>query len=142
MKLLLLLAAAGIGFAGDWEAVGRIPANQKIEITTQDGERSRGAFVSASVEAVILRDDSGERSFPRSEVRRVRVHDPMRRVRQGLIWTGVGVAAGAGIGAAVCPGCANEGSGYKFVGPGIGVGAGIGALGFLSSPYRTVYQSK
>ena len=142
LALLLLLTIAPAAFAGDWESVGRIPTDRKIEVTTQDGKRARGAFVSANADAIVLRDGSGERSLLRTEVRRVRVHDPLRRLRQGLIWTGVGAAAGAGIGAAVCPSCANEGHGYKFVGPGIGVGAGIGALGFLSSPYRTIYQSK
>ena len=50
--------------------------------------------------------------------------------------------AGSGAGFAACPGCANEGAGYKYVGPGVAAGAAIGALGFLSSPYRTIYNNK
>lgn len=55
---------------------------------------------------------------------------------------GIGVGVGAGLGVAICPYCANEGHGAKFVAPGAAIGGGIGALGFLSSPYRTVYKSK
>ena len=142
MKVLLLLLATVHCWAAGWEAVQRIPSNQKIEVVLQDHKGARMTFVSASADALVVRDSSGERSVLRSDIRAVLVYDASRRVRNGLIWTAVGIGAGAAIGWAVCPYCANEGSGDKFVGPGIGIGAGIGALGFLSAPYRTVYKSK
>jgi hypothetical protein len=133
---------ASAAFAAEWEAIQRIPVDHKIEITTRDGTRTRVAFVSATGEAIVVREKSGGRSIARAEIRQVRVADPARRVRNGLIWTAVGAGAGAAIGAAICPYCPNEGHGYKFVGPGVAIGAGIGALGFLPAPYRTVYKSK
>jgi hypothetical protein len=142
MKLLLLLLAANLALAADWEAMRQVPAGQRIEITTRDGMRARGAFVSLSGDAATIREPSGERSVPRTEIRRVRVYDSGRRLRRGLLWTAVGAGVGAVGGAAACPGCPNEGSGYKFIGPGIAIGAGIGALVFLSSPYKTIYKSK
>jgi hypothetical protein len=142
MKLFVLLLAACAAFAAGWEGVERIPADQPIEVTTQDGTRTRATFVSATRDALVVREKSGERSIVRTEIRRVRVADPARRLRRGLIWTAVGAGAGAAAGAAVCPSCPNEGSGYKYVGPGAAAGAAIGALGFLSAPYRTVYRSE
>src|ERR1019366_8806906 len=142
MKIFFLLLVASVAFAAEWEAIQRIPLDRKIEITTRDGTRTRAAFVSATGDAMVVREKSGERSIARAEIREVRVAEPARRLRNGLIWTAVGAAIGAAIGAAVCPYCPNEGHGYEFIGPGAAIGAGAGALGFLSAPYRTVYKSK
>lgn len=143
MKIfLLLLLAACTSFGADWEAIRGIRASEKIEIVTRDGTRTRATFVSATGERLVMRDESGERSVARDEIRRIRVSDPARRVRMGLIGMAVGAGAGAALGVGVCPYCANEGHGGKFVGPAAAIGAGIGALGFLASPYRTIYKSK
>ena len=64
-----------------------------------------------------------------------------RKLRNGLIWTALGAGAGAALGAAVCPHCANEGAGAKYTAPAAAIGAALGALKFLSVPYRTIYQS-
>ena len=142
MKLFLLLLLTGAAFAADWDALQRIiPPGQTIEVTTRDKTHTRAAFVSATPDALVVREKSGERSIARAEIRQVRVADPARRTRSGLIWTAVGAAAGAAIGVAVCPHCPNEGHDY-YAGPGVAIGAGVGALGFLRAPYRTVYKSK
>jgi hypothetical protein len=142
MRLLLLLLAASTALAAEWDAVQRIPTDRKIEVTTLKGVRISAEFVSAAGDILVLRGKSGERSLPRSEIRRLRVHDPGRRIRRGLLWMAVCAGAGAAVGAASCPSCPNEGHGYKFVGPGVAIGAGVGAVGFLSSAYRTVYKGK
>ncbi|HUQ90393.1 MAG TPA: hypothetical protein VM120_01850 [Bryobacteraceae bacterium] len=141
MPVLLLLIARTV-FAGDWEALQRIAPDRMVEITTRDGTQIRGAFVSAAGNAMLVRQNSGERSIPGDEIRKVRVTDPSRRLRTGLISIAVGAGVGLAIGFAICPHCANEGNGYKFAGPGVAIGAAIGALGFLSTPYRTVYKRK
>lgn len=142
MKLFFLVLAASAAVAGEWEATQRIPLDQKIEITTLSGTRTRAAFVSATGQAMVVRENSGERSIARAEIRTVRVADPARRLRNGLIWTAVGAGAGVAIGTAICLPCLGEGTSHKFIGPGIAIGAGLGALGFLTVPYRTVYKSK
>lgn len=141
MRVILLLLFTLRAFAADWDGVQRLASLQKLEILTRSGE-VRAEFVSASNDALVVRDKSGERSIPRAEIRRVSVKDPSRRIRQGLLWTAVGAGAGAGVGLAACPSCLNEGHGAKFIGPGLAAGAAIGALGFLSAPYRTIYKSK
>ena len=136
MKILLLLLAASTAFANDWGSIQRIPAGRKIEVIERDGTRLQGPF-----EVLVIEEKSGMRSLSRAAIRQVRVFDAGRRVRRGLLWMFVGAAAGAAGGAAICPSCSNEGNGAKFVAPGLAIGAGIGALGFLSSPYKTIYKA-
>ncbi len=142
MKLLFLLLLAGSAFAGDWQAVQRLPHDQKIEVTTRDGSRTRASFVSAAEEALVVRENSGLRSISRADIRKVRIADPGRRTRNGFIWTAVGAGAGAGTALILCPYCPNEGHGNTFIVSAAAVGAGLGALTFLRAPYRTVYESK
>ena len=92
-KLLILLLAVNVSLAADWEAILQVQAGKRIEITTRDGVQARGALWSAAADAAVIRDESGERSFARAEVRRVRVYEPGRRIRRGLLWTAVGRAS-------------------------------------------------
>jgi hypothetical protein len=144
MKLCLFLFASSLVFAADWGAVQRIPAAQKIEVTGRSGGgRLRATLVSASPDTIVVREASGERSIPRADIRELRVFESGRRAHRGLFWTLVGAGAGAGASLAACVSCAGEGREVtKYVPLGVGAGAAIGALGFLSSPYRTVYQSR
>ena len=144
MKLCLFLFASSLIFAADWDAVQRIPAAQKIEVTERTGGgRLRATLVSAGPDTVVVREASGERSIPRADIRELRVFDPGRRTHRGLLWTLIGAGAGAGASLAACIDCQGEGRAMtKYVPLGVAVGAAIGALGFLSSPYRTVYKSR
>lgn len=110
---------------------------------TRDKQTIEGSFVSATAEAIVIRLASGERSVVKGDIRRVRIVDPSRRIRNGALWTTVGAAAGAGAGVAACPYCPNEGNTSPYIGPGAAAGAAIGALaGFLPTPWRTIYKSK
>ena len=144
MKLCLFLFASGLVFAADWDAVQRIPTTQKIEVTERSGGgRLRATLVSASPDTVVVREASGERSIPRADIRELRVFDSGRRAHRGFLWTLVGAGAGAGASLAACIQCPGEGRDMTtWVPLGVAVGAAIGALGFLSSPYRTVYKSR
>lgn len=143
MKLLLALLVTSFSFAADWEAVQRISPGQSVKVDVGRDETIRAEFVSANDSTLVVRSGSGERSLERTDIRRVRVADPGRRVRRGLIATAIGAGAGLGIGFAVCPHCANEGSAGKFTGPLTAAGAGLGAIiGFLPPPYRTLYKNK
>ena len=143
MKVLVLLAAASSALCAGWEAVQKLPANSKIEVVAEGAQGNlRGAYVSATENTLVFQGTSGERSIPRNAIRRVRVADPARRVRNGLLATAIGAGTGLAIGWAICPHCANEGSGWKFTGPLTGVGAAAGSLGFLPLPYRTIYETK
>jgi len=70
MKLFFLLLVAGMTFAAEWDAIQRIPVDQKIENTTRKGASTRGAFVSASGESIVVRKKSGQRSVARADIRK------------------------------------------------------------------------
>ena len=144
MKRCLLLFASSLVFAADWDAVQRIPAAQRIEVTERSGGgRLRATLVSAGPDTVVVREASGERSIQRADIREIRVFDSGRKVRRGVLWTLIGAGAGAGASLAACISCPGEGRDVTTHAPlGVPVGAAIGALGFLSSPYRTVYKSR
>jgi hypothetical protein len=144
MKLCLFLFVSSLVFAADWDAVQRIPAAQKIEVTERSGRgRLRATLVSAGPDSIVVLEASSERSIPRADIRELRVFDPGRRVHRGLLWTLIGAGAGAGASLAACVSCPGEGRNMAgYVPLGVAGGAAIGAIGFLSSPYRTVYKSR
>ena len=142
VKLSLVLWFGAAAFAADWESVQGITKDRKIEVTAKTGMRSRGTFVSATAGSLVVREKSGERSIPQSEVRRARAASSSSRVLKGIMWAAIGTGAGALVGELACVSCPNEGHGYKYVGPGAAIGAGLGALGFLPTRYRTVYTIK
>lgn len=141
IQTLLLLLIDITASAAGWDSVWQIPANSKTNVTRKS-DTVKGTFVRANEEAIVLRGASGEVSIPRGEVKRVKVADSSRRMRNGLLGVAIGAAAGIGIGFGVCPGCANEGHGGKYIGPGVAIGAAAGAAaGFLPTAYRTVYKA-
>jgi hypothetical protein len=143
MRIACLLLAAASALFGGWEELKSVPAAQRIEVSVRKGDAAKGTFVSASDTAIVVRDNTGERSIARDEIRKIRVADPSRRIRNGLIGTAVGAGVGLAAGWAVCPHCASEGAAGKYIGPGVGIGAGVGAAaGFLPAPWRTIYSSK
>jgi hypothetical protein len=143
MKLLLCFLAANAAFSAGWDAVQRIQPDTKIDVLSGEAKNLRGKFVSANDAVLVMRLKSGEMSIARGNVQRVRVADPSRRVRNGVLATSIGAGIGLAAGVAICPHCANEGAPWKFTGPLTAIGAGAGAAGgFLPPPYRTIYKSK
>ena len=143
LKLLLLtFFALHAAFAVGWDDVQRISSNQKIQVVVRAGNNLNATFVSAGPDSLVIRTKSGEQLIARPDIRIVRVADPSRRGRNGLLATGAGAAIGLAIGFAVCVYCSNEGNGAKYTVPLTALGAGVGALGFLGMPYRTVYRVK
>ncbi len=143
LKLAVCLMMTSVAFAAGWEAVQRVAPDHKVEVVMAKGETTRGTFVSANETAIVFRTKSGEQSIQRADVRKVRVADPSRRMRNGLLGTAIGLGAGIGLGFAVCPYCPNEGNGSKYIAPMSAAGAGAGAAaGFLPAPYSTIYRGK
>lgn len=141
-KWIVCLLTALSAFAG-WDDVRRLPTERKIEISMRKGEPARGTFVAAGDAELVVRESAGERTIARGEIRRVRVLDSSRRTRNAAIGAAVGAGVGLAAGFLVCPHCANEGNGGKYVGPLGAAGAGAGAaVGLLASPYRTIYKAK
>lgn len=141
MKLLLtLLLFAGAILGASWSEVQRISPGHKIQVENLKRENTRGTLVYADEMELMVRSKSGEHSIARADIRRVRIANPSHRVRNGLLSTAIGAGAGLAVGFAICPHCPNDGSPTRFTVPATLTGAGIGALGFLPTPYRTVYK--
>jgi hypothetical protein len=136
MKVLALLLVAVAPLAAEWGDVMHLAAGERVEVRTKDGAKLQSEFVSATADSIVVR----VKTVQRADISEVKVYDSGRRIRRGILWTIIGAAAGAGAGVAVCPSCANEGHGGKYVGPGVAAGAGIGALGFLTSPWKRIYK--
>jgi hypothetical protein len=141
MKLFALLLLAFLANAATWEQLSQYSQRQ-IELTSSQGVKTRCTLLAVNNDSLSISDNTGQRSVAKADVQEIRLHDPAHKVRRGWLFTAIGAGVGAGLGVAVCPGCANEGNGGKFVGPGVAAGAGLGALSFLASPYRTIYRIK
>lgn len=141
MKFLLVLAFAALVQAASWDRLDQF-AQRQIELTTMQGAKTKCTLLSVSSDSLSISDSSGQKSIAKVDIQEIRLHDSAHKVRRGWLFTAIGAGVGAGLGVAVCPGCANEGNGGKFVGPGLAAGAGLGALSFLGSPYRTIYRVK
>ncbi|MGH9630948.1 MAG: hypothetical protein ACRD7E_21775 [Bryobacteraceae bacterium] len=137
--VIAVVILASCASAAGWESVQRLSPGQQVQVQTAASE-IRGTFVRADASTLVVRSKTAEQSIAVNEVQRVRVVDPSRRLRNGLIGMGIGVGAGIGVGFAICPHCANEGDRGKFVAPSAGVGAAAGALAFLSPSWRTIYR--
>jgi len=136
MKLLVLLLVAVAPLAAEWGDVMHLAAGERVEVRTKDGAKLQSEFVSATADSIVVR----AKTVQRPDIKEIKVYDSGRRIRRGILWTIIGAGAGAGLGFAVCPYCANEGHGAKYVGPAVAAGAGIGALGFLTSPWKRIYK--
>jgi hypothetical protein len=106
LGLVCLLASGQQPAATDWNRLRSVPLHASIIVKTKTGESYHGEFVGVTDELLSL--DSDERAFPgrtkrrrdlrREEVLEVRRFSP---VRSTLATTGIGVAVGSGIGAAI-----------------------------------------
>jgi hypothetical protein len=116
----------------------------KIQLTEINRTKHSGVFLAASDSAIRLQTDSGEQAIQKENVRTVKVTDNKHRLRNTLIFAGIGAGAGAGIGAA------STGHGGSIItdvsrGKGAAVGAVIGvfagaAVGVLVPSHSTVYS--
>lgn len=146
---VLALAAASLAAAvvqaappSNWSAVERIAPGTRLRVVESGRGKPevKGTLVRAGADTIVINGKTGETSLDRTAVKILQVEAPHRRVRQGLISLGVGAGIGLGVGVAVCPYCRNEGT-TRYEGIGAALGAGIGAIGFLFTPYQTVYKA-
>ena len=142
----LVWVGAASGAADDWTRTASVAPGSRVIVKTFSGEERRGTFRAAGANSVSLTVNGLDLEIQRSEVARIRVYTPSRRLRNVLIGAAIGAAAGIGAGFATCPTCAGERSAGEFqqrLGLGGLAGAGIGAAtGMLGSPYKTVYNRR
>jgi hypothetical protein len=92
--LILLLTNPGFA-AGAWADLAAVPPGRNIRVHTAAGKHS-GALLAVSEQAVTFRSGAGiEVAIPRPDVVKLYVETRSRRLRNTIIGTAVGVAAGA-----------------------------------------------
>jgi hypothetical protein len=107
-----------------WASLRGLRAGQKIQIVDLSSKKHSGDFESISDTAISIKEAAGESSIQRQDVRSVKLMRSNRRLRNTLIYAGIGAGAGAGIGAGVW-----ESRGFLGgKGTGAAVCAGIGGL--------------
>ena len=122
------------------ERLGRASAIQVVEVSSM---KHAGAFVNATDAAIVFRENSGERTIQKEDVRSVKLAKKGHRLRNTLIGAGVGAGAGAGITA----GAWESGGFLGGRGVGAAVGAVIGGLGgavigAVLPSHETIYSVK
>jgi len=130
----------------DWGNLKQLSSGQQIEVVLNDAKSYRGRFKSVSQDILIVRSETGEQSFDRNSVLQVSAKAGSHRLRNAILGGVIGIAAGAGIGAATGKSCTNcfkkineaVGAGAGAI-IGLGASAGVGAA-LPAAAWRTVYR--
>jgi hypothetical protein len=115
-------------FCADWKPVSAIAAGTKVRVETA-AMKQTGTLVSVSEESIQITTDKGEVSIARADVERVYISTKGHRVRNTIIGTVIGVAAGVTLYSTLGVLFRNEGqegSGAMLAIP-IGIGTAVGA---------------
>jgi hypothetical protein len=151
-KLLFLIFLFGLscvslaqGKQASWSNLQSLQSGLKIQLIEMNSTKHSGIFVAISDTAIRLQTSSGEQAIQKENIRTVKLMDNKHRLRNTLIFAGIGAGAGAGIGAA------STGHGGSIIlsvshGKGAAVGAVIGvvagaAVGALLPSHDTLYNA-
>lgn len=147
LAVLVLALAAVSGFSKgeqtSWESLKQVRAGEKIEVVEMSLKSTRGAFVSVSDEAIVLRVKGDNVTVERASVMRVTVRDTSKRSRNMLLGAAIGAGAGLTLGLlANAPG-SNEGNDNPGMIAGVTAGAAGAGLGMGAvTGNRTVYRAE
>lgn len=149
LALLLTLSTSAPALAAtpqasaDWSAVRALSPDEKVAVSTRDGDRLKGRFDSASETDINFTHEGRRVTLRRDSIRRVEVGS-RNRLRGALVGAGIGGGVGTGVGTGLIaasdhfqPSIIPTGT---FVGAGIG--AGIGAAAGLGTRYDTIYEAQ
>src|SRR5215467_2632994 len=84
----------------DWKALYGLHSGEKIELIETGMKKHVGTFSTVTEEVIQMREGANDIGIRKENVVRVTVLDKSHRLRNALIFGGVGAGAGAGIGAA------------------------------------------
>ncbi len=147
---MLLAAAASLAAAGEdsWDNLRRLRAGEKIEVIDARMKRYSGEVLSVTEEGISLSTEGGETRIERANVARVSLREHSKRLRNLLIGTAAGGAAGAAV-MAIWARRAQPISGFRdeyydigkyiFLPAGLGAGAAIGAA---VPSFETIYRAR
>src|ERR1051325_2068630 len=93
LSLLILAATLSAADRGSWDEVTPLPVGNPVRVTDKTGKETKGNFVSASANAIVLSDKTSQVSIDRANVRRIETK-PGHRARNALIGAGIGLVVG------------------------------------------------
>jgi hypothetical protein len=139
---LLSAPAVARSATGSWEDVAGLPSGEQVRIHTAS-QRYEGVLASVSDTEIAITPAGGASvGIPRSDVQRVYVRTKSHRVRNTIIGTAIGVAAGAVLYGTLGSWFRNEGrddTGWMLAVP-IGIGAGVSAA-LPTGTMRRIYDA-
>ncbi len=149
LALFLTLSTTAPAFAGtpqasaDWSAVRALSPDEKVAVSTKDGDRLKGRFVSASETDISFTHDSRNVTLRRDSIRRVEV-GRRNRLMGALVGAGIGGGAGTGTGFALVGASDHFDMTTIPTGAfvGAGIGAAVGAAVGLGTDYQTIYEAQ
>ncbi len=138
---MVLFVTSAFGQAAD--ILRGIQPGRAVRVTDDSGRKQTGVWKSTSGSTVVFETKKGEVSLPPSQVRRVEVRSPARRVRNIAIGAGIGVAVGAVTDNTLGVYLRNEssGDGGRALSYALPIAAGA-AIGAIPSGWVTIYRLK
>jgi hypothetical protein len=114
----------------DWKALYGLHSGEKIELRETGMKKHVGTFSTVTEEAIQMHEGSNYIGIPKENVARVIVLDKNHRLRNSLLFGGVGAGAGAGIATAATR-CSSSNNTFNFCGLGRSVAVAVGAVAGL-----------
>ena len=126
-----------------WGALNSLRAGQKIEVIEKTLKKHVGTFMTVSAEAIQLREGAADDAIRREDVLRVSLPEKRHRLRNVLVFGGIGCGVGAGIAAASgsTGGIINTRALGAALGGAIGLVGGMG-VGAALPTHATIYRAK
>jgi hypothetical protein len=155
-KILLLILIVGIPGAAcaqtaqaSWANLNGLRVGQRVQIVDMNSKKHSGTFVSVSDAVISYRDNAGDETIQKPDVRSVKLMANKHRLRNAAIGGAVGVGIGAGIGAATfrpcsasqsfCPGPVGRGA-YAGIGAIVGFAGGV-VVGAVWPSHKMIYRT-
>lgn len=149
LALLFIFTQAGTAAAAtpkapaaDWSIVQTLSPDEKVRVSTTDGDRLKGRFDSATETDLNFTHEGRKVTLKRDSIKRIEVGHK-NRWKGALIGGGIGTGVGAASGGYVVARSDHWGGDPLPAGMavGAGIGAAIGAAVGFGTDYETVYEA-
>jgi len=128
----------------NWDNLKQLAPGQEVKIVLNDAKAYRGVFESVTTDGIGVALQTGKATFARQDILRVSTKTQGHRLRNTLLGTAIGGAAGAGVAASGD----NSGSAFGSGGAvalgligGSALGAVVGAV-MPAGGWRDVYRAR
>lgn len=132
----------------EWNNLKQLNPGHRVRVQLNSGKFFKGHFQSVTDDAMIIRAEGAEHTFPRSDVQEVSSRRSGHRTRHAIIGAAIGAGVGLGIGVSIDNDCNSHSivctgnKGKAILTPAFAlIGAGIGAL-LPAGRWQELYRQK